>query len=83
MGIFNVKSAKVVGKREIPLEVASAFTDVPRYVAKYGQAKVYYVAVDYTVFQEIKYYMNGINYRLAKRRFARSQRPMVMGEGVF
>lgn len=65
VGILNVKSAKFVSKREVPLEVASAFTNVPRYVAQYGQAKVYYVAVDYTVFEETKYYLNGTNYRLA------------------
>ncbi|MBL0389194.1 SpoIID/LytB domain-containing protein [Tumebacillus sp. ITR2] len=64
-GVFAIQNAKVVGVKELSLDESSNYAALSKYIEKYGQAKVYYVAVDYKVDKESKYFLNGINYFLA------------------
>ena len=61
--IYNIISAKLVGERAIPLEVAEKVTNIESFLQKDSVVKTFYVAIDYKVKVESKYLYNGTNYR--------------------
>ncbi|MEJ8546199.1 SpoIID/LytB domain-containing protein [Brevibacillus borstelensis] len=64
LGIFNVKSAKMVDMKELSDEIAATSTDIDYYRSQYDTVATYYVATDLLVHEEDKYHMNGVNYQL-------------------
>jgi hypothetical protein len=62
LGLFNIKKAHLVAWRELPFEYGKHF--LPRYIEKFTNPRVFYVAVDYSVYREDKYHINGVNYFL-------------------
>lgn len=65
IGLFNIRSAKISEIKEIPNHSANKFVDVDKYLDEYRDIKVFYVGIDYTVYNESMFYYNGVNYRLA------------------
>lgn len=65
LGLFNVKSAKILEIKEIPADSAGKFVNEDKYLEKYGDVKIFYVGIDYIVNKESMFYYNGVNYRLA------------------
>ena len=61
--IYNVISAKLVGEKAIPLDVAEKITNIESFLQKDSVIKTFYVAIDYKVKVESKYLYNGTNYR--------------------
>ena len=64
MGLFNIISAKVVEVKELAPNDVEAFSRIQIYKEKYHQVAAYYVGVNYSVYEESKYYFNGVNYAL-------------------
>lgn len=63
-GLFNIVSAEVSEIKELPLDSAAAFARIQEYKEQYQQVAAYYVGIDYNVYEESKYYFNGVNYAL-------------------
>jgi len=64
-GFHAIKSAKLVGLKNIPLKTGISYgVDTTKYVNNIEDANLFYIAVDLTVKKESKYFMNGINYLL-------------------
>jgi hypothetical protein len=61
IGLFNIKEARLLKLKELPYEYARKFLSY-RHMKKFDEKKVFYVAVDYKVYNEDKYHINGINY---------------------
>lgn len=63
LGLLNIREARLVIWKELPYEYAENFLP-HRYMEQYSNknTKVFYVAVDYLVYHEDKYHINGINY---------------------
>jgi len=64
-GYFNIIEAQLVEAKELPERFARGTADLDRYTSQYGDARVFYVGVDYRVHHEDKYHFNGVNYRIA------------------
>lgn len=56
MGLFNIISAKVVEVKELAPNDVEAFSRIQIYKEKYHQVAAYYVGVNYSVYEESKYY---------------------------
>jgi hypothetical protein len=65
IGLFNIRGAKLIGIKELPNDLAQLFTYLPKYSSVYPNIKAYYVAVDYKVAKDTRFYFNNINYFLA------------------
>ena len=63
-GLFNVISAEIVELKELTLKDVSAYTRINEYQEQYQQLAAYYVGIDYDVYEETKYYFDGVNYNL-------------------
>lgn len=63
VGLLNIKKARLLNAKELPFDYAGKY--IPNYYAeKYGNPKVFYVAVDYKVYHENEFHLNGVNYFL-------------------
>lgn len=61
LGLINIRKARLVDWKELPYDYAWSY--VPsRNIEQYRDKKVFYVAVDYKVYHENEYNINGINY---------------------
>ncbi|SEO95278.1 hypothetical protein [Paenibacillus sp. OV219] len=61
LGLFNIENAKLVALKQIPYDYGK--NDMPtRYIEYFTAPEIYYVAVDYNVYREDKYHINGVNY---------------------
>ena len=60
-GLLNIKEAELVRWKELPYEYGNQFLP-GRYMEKFKNPKVYYVAVKYKVHSQNKYFINGVNY---------------------
>ncbi|WP_139491960.1 SpoIID/LytB domain-containing protein [Brevibacillus dissolubilis] len=65
LGLHNIQTAKLVDLKELSKEEAQAFVDFEKYEEQYEEVHVFYTAVNYDVFEESPYYLDGVNYRLA------------------
>ncbi|MFD0616968.1 hypothetical protein ACFQZR_05790 [Paenibacillus sp. GCM10027629] len=63
LGLFNINKALLAAWKELPIEYGKHFLPM-RYIEKFINPRVFYVAVDYTVYREDKYHINGVNYFL-------------------
>ncbi|MFC4410318.1 hypothetical protein ACFOZY_07775 [Chungangia koreensis] len=65
LGLLNIKSSRLVKLKELPYDYAEQFLP-NRYMEQYDNKikKAFYVAVDYNVYHEDQYHINGINYFL-------------------
>ncbi|ASJ54543.1 hypothetical protein BP422_13830 [Brevibacillus formosus] len=64
-GLFGIKKARIVDWKELSPEVASNYSlGAENYLSTYKDAKFYYIAVDYEVDKEDKYFLNGVNYSI-------------------
>ena len=63
LGLLNIREARLVKLKELPYSYAEDFLP-NRYMEQYDnlKKKVFYVAVDYTVYHEDQYHINGFNY---------------------
>lgn len=61
IGLFNIKTAKLVKSKEPPYKYAENYLPI-RYMQKFKNPKVFYVGVDYNVHKEDQFHINGINY---------------------
>jgi hypothetical protein len=62
-GLYNIKKAKLIRWKEIPYEYGQNYLG-NRYMEKFQQPRVFYVAVDYEVHKQDQYFIDGINYFL-------------------
>lgn len=61
LGILNIKNARLVMLKELPYDYAEKY--LPNlYMEQFCNKKAFYVAVDYKVYQESEYHINGVNY---------------------
>jgi hypothetical protein len=60
-GLFNIMRAKLDNCKEIRYQYARNYLP-SRYIEQFTNPKVYYVAVDYKVHKQNKYFINGVNY---------------------
>jgi len=61
LGLLNIRKARLVNWKELPYDYARNY--VPsRNIEQYRDKKVFYVAVDYKVYHENEYNINGVNY---------------------
>ncbi len=61
LGLLNIRKARLVKWNELPYDYAEKY--VPsRHIEHFGDKKVFYVAVDYKVYHENEYHINGVNY---------------------
>lgn len=60
-GLFNIKQAKLVRWKELPYEYAKNYLPT-RYMEKFENPRVFYVGVDYKVYKQNNFFINGINY---------------------
>lgn len=63
LGLFNIRKARLLDCKELPYDYAENYLP-NRYMEHYGNKKVFYVAVDYKVYHENEYHINGVNYFL-------------------
>lgn len=59
-GLFNIKKASLVAQKQIPEEYKDLFPNMSE------SSLLYYIAVNYEVFEEDVFHMNGINYFLVE-----------------
>lgn len=62
-GLLNIKEADLVMWKELPYEYAQQYLPT-RYVKKYKNPKVYYVGVNYQVYSQNEFFIDGMNYFL-------------------
>jgi len=60
-GLLNIRKAQLLNWKEMPYEYAENYLP-NRYMEQYENKKVFYVAVEYKVYQENEYHINGVNY---------------------
>jgi len=60
-GLFGRQRAKLKLWKELPYSYASQYLPSV-YIEKYKNPKVFYVGVDYKVYKENEYQLNGVNY---------------------
>ncbi|WP_430510836.1 hypothetical protein [Gottfriedia solisilvae] len=60
-GFFRIEKAKVKYLKEVPYSYASQYLPT-RYIEKFKNPRVFYVGVDYKVYKENQYQLNGVNY---------------------
>jgi len=60
----DVTSAKLVSVKELPSDLAANLTNINLYKQTWSEVKTYYVAIDYKVKKESRWFYNGLNYRL-------------------
>ncbi|ACX52185.1 hypothetical protein Adeg_1053 [Ammonifex degensii KC4] len=60
----DVVRAKLVGVKPLPEKLAAAITWLDVYKAVWPQVVTYYVAIDYQLKKESRWFYNGVNYRL-------------------
>ncbi|KQL18428.1 SpoIID/LytB domain-containing protein [Cytobacillus solani] len=60
IGLFNIEKASLVAQKEIPEEYKMLFPNMDE------SSLLYYIAVDYKVFEEDVFHMNGVNYFLVE-----------------
>ncbi|MBT2695155.1 DUF4829 domain-containing protein [Bacillus sp. ISL-55] len=60
-GLLNIKEAHLVMWKELPYEYGKQFLSY-RYKEKFKSPKVYYVGVNYKVYSQNKYFIDGVNY---------------------
>ncbi|WP_381443191.1 hypothetical protein [Sporosarcina koreensis] len=61
LGLLNIKNARLLMLKELPYDYAEKYLP-NRYMEQFSNKKVFYVAVDYKVYQENEYHINGVNY---------------------
>jgi hypothetical protein len=61
IGVYNIKKAHLVALKQIPYDYGRIYLPT-RYIESFGSPQIFYVAVDYKVFHEDKYHLNGVNY---------------------
>ncbi|MFJ7934564.1 hypothetical protein [Sporosarcina sp. NPDC096371] len=61
LGLLNIRKARLLKWKELPYDYAEGYVPT-RYIDQYANKKIFYVAVDYMVFHEDEYHINGINY---------------------
>ncbi|SED11835.1 hypothetical protein [Paenibacillus sp. GP183] len=61
VGIFNIKKAHLVASKQIPYEYGQIYLP-SRYIESFNAPQIFYVAVDFKVYKEDKYHINGVNY---------------------
>lgn len=59
-GLFNIQKASLVTQKQIPEEYKELFPDMSE------SSLLYYIAIDYEVYKEDVFHMNGINYFLVE-----------------
>lgn len=64
IGLFNIQTASLYEIKEMNLTDVEDFISVRKYQENYKDVKIYYCGIDYTVFEETKYFFNGVNYYL-------------------
>ncbi|WP_169089607.1 hypothetical protein [Paenibacillus sp. PL91] len=60
VGLFNINKAHIVSSKQIPYEYGKIYIPT-RYIETFIEPQIYYVAVNYEVFREDKYHINGVN----------------------
>jgi len=55
--------ADIVEVTELPADLAATVVDLDHYVSKYGEARAFYLGIDYDVCREDKYHFDGVNRR--------------------
>jgi len=60
----NINKAKLMGLKEIPLNVTAKLTNFNKYIGSCPTIKCFYVAIEYELKKENKFYFNGTNFRL-------------------
>ncbi|MDN4608689.1 DUF4829 domain-containing protein [Sporosarcina highlanderae] len=63
LGLFNIEKASLVMWKELPFEYFQQFLPY-HYMEKFKNIKVYYVGVDFEVYSQNEYFINGMNYFL-------------------
>jgi hypothetical protein len=61
VGLFNIKKAHLLASKQIPYEYGQIYLPT-RYIESFKVPQIFYVAVDYEVYREDKYHINGVNY---------------------
>jgi len=61
LGLLNIRKARLLKWKEIPYDYADNYLP-SRYMEQFGNKKAFYVAVDYQVYHEDEYHINGVNY---------------------
>lgn len=63
LGLLNIRKAQLLKWKELPYNYAENY--IPsRNLEQYSNKKAFYVAVDYKVYHEDEYHINGVNYFL-------------------
>ena len=60
----NAVKTQLVGIKSIPISLAGSITKIDKYFDLYSKIKAYYVAINYQLKKENRYFYNGVNYRL-------------------
>ncbi len=63
LGLLNIRKARLIKWKELPYDYAENYLP-NRYMDKYSIKRAFYVAVDYKVYHENEYHINGVNYFL-------------------
>ncbi|AGL03319.1 SpoIID/LytB domain-containing protein [Desulfoscipio gibsoniae] len=64
-GFHSIKDAKLLSLKQLPIEAGTDYgAEATDYISEYGDACLYYVALDLKVRNESKYFINGANYLL-------------------
>ncbi|MGO4106255.1 hypothetical protein [Paenibacillus sp. YAF4_2] len=61
LGLFNIKKAHLVASKQIPYEYGKIYIPA-RYIESFTAPQISYVAVNYEVYREDIYHINGVNY---------------------
>jgi hypothetical protein len=61
-GILTVNSAEIKEIKTLPIKALNDIVDISDYTNTYGDIYGFLVGTNYTVDNESKYYMNGVNY---------------------
>lgn len=61
VGLFNINKARIVASKQISYEYGKIYIPT-RYIETFIDPQIFYVAVNYEVFREDKYHINGVNY---------------------
>lgn len=61
LGLHNIRKARLVNWKELPYDYARNYVPSSN-IEQYRDKKVFYVAVDYKVYHENEYNINGVNY---------------------
>ncbi|MGN7170782.1 hypothetical protein ACTHSJ_33465 [Paenibacillus cellulositrophicus] len=76
VGLFNIKEAHLIAYKQIPFKYSRIY--LPAYIESQNSPQVFYVAVNYKVYKEDKYHINGLNYFLIVTVLEESKRKIIL-----